>query len=160
MAAMVTAKVLYPCSLLQDPSLVMLQTPRAPSAAPCLFSGSLMLTRKVRTAGPMGHVWVEHRHGQGAHACQAHAWTLSCTRVGDQCCPPCPGWPVGGPVIAHPTLHAGQVPPEDDEYEYSEYSVEDYQDPEASWGGDGENGGWIQGDLGRGRRSWSLLTSH
>uniref|UniRef100_A0A8C7C5A1 Collagen alpha-1(VII) chain n=1 Tax=Neovison vison TaxID=452646 RepID=A0A8C7C5A1_NEOVI len=45
---------------------------------------------------------------------------------------------------AGPQLHAvpvlrvshaeeeGQVPPEDDEYEYSEYSVEEYQDPEAA----------------------------
>ncbi|TEA23988.1 hypothetical protein DBR06_SOUSAS21910072, partial [Sousa chinensis] len=49
---------------------------------------------------------------------------------------------------AGPQLHAvpilrvshaeeeGQVPPEDDEYEYSEYSVEEYQDPEAPWDGD------------------------
>ncbi|ELR46375.1 Collagen alpha-1(VII) chain [Bos mutus] len=27
----------------------------------------------------------------------------------------------------------GQVPPEDDEYEYSEYSMEEYQDPAAPW---------------------------
>lgn len=71
-----------------------------------------------------------------------------------------PGWPVGGPVLAHPTLHAGQGPPEDDEYEYSEYSVEDYQDPEAPWGGDGENGGRARRDSGRGRQSWFLLTCH
>ncbi|KAF6098975.1 collagen type VII alpha 1 chain [Phyllostomus discolor] len=32
-----------------------------------------------------------------------------------------------------------RVPPEDDEYEYSEYSVEDPQDPEAPWHGDGED---------------------
>lgn len=28
------------------------------------------------------------------------------------------------------------MPPEDDEYEYSEYSVEEYQNPEAPWDGD------------------------
>ncbi|KAB1264320.1 Collagen alpha-1 chain [Camelus dromedarius] len=49
---------------------------------------------------------------------------------------------------AGPQLHAvpvlrvshaeeeGRLPPEDDEYEYSEYSVEEYQDPEAPWDGD------------------------
>lgn len=118
--------------------------------------------RKVRTAGPTGHVRVERRHGQGAHACRAHAWTPLCARAGDQACLPAlpGGLGLGSTNLARPTLHAGQVPPEDDEYEYSEYSVEDYQDPEAPWGGDGENGGWAQRDLGRGRRSWFLLTSH
>lgn len=29
----------------------------------------------------------------------------------------------------------GRVPPEDDEYDYSEYSVEDYQDPDTAWDG-------------------------
>lgn len=45
-------------------------------------------------------------------------------------------------LTVHPTLCAGRVPPEDDEYEYSEYSVEEYQDPEAPRDGDGESGGW------------------
>ncbi|MBZ3877345.1 Collagen alpha-1(VII) chain, partial [Sciurus carolinensis] len=41
----------------------------------------------------------------------------------------------------------GQVPPEDDEFsEYSEYSVEEYQDPEVPWDGDGENEGYAQRD--------------
>ncbi|KAB0396999.1 hypothetical protein E2I00_000581 [Balaenoptera physalus] len=56
--------------------------------------------------------------------------------------------PSYGADTAGPQLHAvpvlrvshaeeeGQVPPEDDEYEYSEYSVEEYQDPEAPWDGD------------------------
>lgn len=52
------------------------------------------------------------------------------------------------PCSQHPTLRAGQGPPEDDEYEYSEYSVEEYQDPEAPWDGDGENGGWPRGTQG------------
>lgn len=34
------------------------------------------------------------------------------------------------------------MPPEDDEYEYSEYSVEEYQVPEAAPAGAGESGGW------------------
>ncbi|KAG8524017.1 Collagen alpha-1(VII) chain [Galemys pyrenaicus] len=52
----------------------------------------------------------------------------------------------GPPLHPVPVLrisHAqeeGRVPPEDDEYEYSEYSVEDYQDPEAPWGADCEDG--------------------
>lgn len=45
------------------------------------------------------------------------------------------------PRSQHPTLRAGQGPPEDDEYEYSEYSVEEYQDPEVPRDGDGENRG-------------------
>ncbi|XP_013201923.1 collagen alpha-1(VII) chain [Microtus ochrogaster] len=40
----------------------------------------------------------------------------------------------------------GQVPPEDDDdfSEYSVYSVEDYQDPEVPWDGDGDSKGWDQ----------------
>ncbi|KAJ8791924.1 hypothetical protein J1605_004149 [Eschrichtius robustus] len=61
-----------------------------------------------------------------------------------QHCGPLPSY---GADTAGPQLHAvpvlrvshaeeeGQVPPEDDEYEYSEYSVEEYQDPEAPWDG-------------------------
>lgn len=49
------------------------------------------------------------------------------------------------PRSQHPTLRAGQGPPEDDEYEYSEYSVEEYQDPEVPRDGDGENRGWPRG---------------
>ncbi|XP_021542616.1 collagen alpha-1(VII) chain [Neomonachus schauinslandi] len=37
--------------------------------------------------------------------------------------------------VSH-TEEEGQVPPEDDEYEYSEYSMEEYQDPEAPRDGD------------------------
>lgn len=51
-----------------------------------------------------------------------------------------------GPAVASLpgplTLCAGQVPPEDDEYEYSEYSVEEYQVPEAAPASAGESGGW------------------
>jgi len=83
------------------------------------------------------------------------------------CCPPTPRAMVGqhdpnsavAPLTTHPTVRAGQVPPEDDEYEYSEYSVEEYQNPEAPWDGDGETGVWPKRDLGRGRQSPSLLTS-
>lgn len=56
--------------------------------------------------------------------------------------------PSTAPITAPPTVHAGQVPPEDDEYEYSEYSVEDYQDPEAPWGADGENAAGPRGSRG------------
>lgn len=54
---------------------------------------------------------------------------------------------------AHPTLPAGQVPPEDDDdfSEYSVYSVEDYQDPEVPWDGDGDSKGWEQRGSGSGR---------
>lgn len=112
-------------------------------------------------------------HG-AAHVCRSHATHVgstfrehSCVHVGDQCCPPHPRarvgqhepGPAGALLTALPTMHAGQVPPEDDEYEYSEYSVEEYQDPEAPWDGDGEKGGWAQRDWGRGRQSPSLLTS-
>ncbi|XP_052577398.1 collagen alpha-1(VII) chain [Peromyscus californicus insignis] len=40
----------------------------------------------------------------------------------------------------------GRVPPEDDDdfSEYSVYSVEDYQDPEVPWDGDGDIKGWDQ----------------
>lgn len=76
--------------------------------------------------------------------------------------PVLPAWPHpmgwGRAAQTWPTLRAGRIPPEDDEYEYSEYSVEDYQDPETAWDGAGENGGWAQWDSGRGRQSWSLLT--
>lgn len=58
-----------------------------------------------------------------------------------------------------PTLCAGRVPPEDDEYDYSEYSVEDYHDPEAPQDGDGENGGWTKGVSGRAGRAGASLAS-
>lgn len=53
---------------------------------------------------------------------------------------------------AYPTLPAGQVPPEDDDdfSEYSVYSVEDYQDPEVPWDGDGDSKGWDQRGSGSG----------
>ena len=56
-------------------------------------------------------------------------------------------------TLPHPTPCADQVPPEDDEYEYSEYSVEDSQDPEAPWDSDGEDAGWAQRGSGRGRKA-------
>lgn len=67
-----------------------------------------------------------------------------------------PQWPCS----QHPlTVRAGQVPPEDDEYEYSEYSMEEYQDPAAPWDDVGEEGGWAHRGMGRGRPSPSRLTS-
>uniref|UniRef100_H0W5D3 Collagen alpha-1(VII) chain n=1 Tax=Cavia porcellus TaxID=10141 RepID=H0W5D3_CAVPO len=49
------------------------------------------------------------------------------------------------PCHSTPTLPADQVPPEDDEFsEYSEYSVEEYQDPELPWDSEGEEG-WARG---------------
>ncbi|GAB5568040.1 collagen alpha-1(VII) chain isoform X3 [Prionailurus iriomotensis] len=41
-----------------------------------------------------------------------------------------------GQFIASGSQEEGEVPPEDDEYEYSEYSVEEYQDPEVLQDGD------------------------
>ncbi|XP_005075021.1 collagen alpha-1(VII) chain [Mesocricetus auratus] len=58
-----------------------------------------------------------------------------------------------GPQLQHvPVLRVshveeeGQIPPEDDDdfSEYSVYSVEDYQDPEVPWDGDGAIKGWDQ----------------
>ena len=87
---------------------------------------------------------------QGAHA----GSTLG--RPGLGCTNLAPQWPCS----QHPlTVCAGQVPPEDDEYEDSEYPVEEYQDPEAPWDDDGEEGGWAQRGVGRGRPSTSQLTS-
>lgn len=69
-------------------------------------------------------------------------------------------WAPQWPCSQHPlTVCAGQVPPEDDEYEYSEYSEEEYQDPAAPWDDYGEEGGWAQRGIGRSRLSPSQLTS-
>ncbi|KAI4553692.1 hypothetical protein MJT46_015872 [Ovis ammon polii x Ovis aries] len=43
---------------------------------------------------------------------------------------------IRGLVRQEMSQHCGQVPPEDDEYEYSEYSEEEYQDPAAPWDDD------------------------
>lgn len=81
------------------------------------------------------------QHG-GQSADSAHVWETRAARpaprarVGQRECGPAAA-SLPGPL----TLCAGQVPPEDDEYEYSEYSVEEYQDPEAAPAGAGESGG-------------------
>lgn len=97
----------------------------------------------------------------GALACQACAKYVSSTyRAGVQV-PVGTGWRVSTahlswgqqlPCHSTPTLPADQVPPEDDEFsEYSEYSVEEYQDPELPWDSEGEEG-WARGaQMGPGR---------
>lgn len=162
MAATVTAKALYPSLLL------------APGPLPSYAADTAGPQRRPVPILRVSHADEEGEdswtHGECAGGAQTWA---GCSRMQGACVdtlvrtrgrPGLPALPrglgLGSTNLARPTLHAGQVPPEDDEYEYSEYSVEDYQDPEAPWGGDGENGGWAQRDLGRGRRSWFLLTSH
>lgn len=82
--------------------------------------------------------------------------TYISVRGGDGCCPFCPRTSRGF-LTAHPTLPAGQVPPEDDDdfSEYSVYSVEDYQDPEVPWDADAETKGWDQRGSGSARQSSS-----
>lgn len=74
-----------------------------------------------------------------------------------------PTLPQGQQLLPHGTPHCAvdKVPPEDDEFsEYSEYSVEEYQDPEVPWDGDGENEGSAQRGSGKGRLNHDLLASH
>nr|KAF6420169.1 collagen type VII alpha 1 chain [Molossus molossus] len=76
-----------------------------------------------------GRVWMGHRH----HRVLLHVGYMH----GHLCTHGRPGAGVGQhePGTAHPV--ADRVPPEDDEYEDAEYSVEeDYQGPEAPWDGD------------------------
>lgn len=124
------------CPLLQDPSPVTLQTPPGPSSTVCLCCRSPTWRRKVRTLGP----WV--RGGDPGPTGRARAWALVPARRPSSAPRPEGRSRAAALLTAQPTLHAGLVPPEDAEYEYSEYSVEEYHGPDPPQEGNGEDGAY------------------
>lgn len=131
----------------------------ADTAGPKLHRVPVLRVSHVEEEGEAGNPWDIYRLGTdmyiSAHCTYIESTHRTHTHIsahgGDRCYLLYPR-ASRDLLKAYPTLPAGQVPPEDDDdfSEYSVYSVEDYQDPEVPWDGDGDSKGWDQRGSGSG----------